>query len=113
LRITPGSGPDVETAKISGSRPRRTPLSELSSASLQVRACPRRSYTRENYNDPATVLETKDRRDERLRQGSAPTYRINESWSLELNYQFSKNNSTCDLYDYEQHFVSTGVAWSF
>jgi hypothetical protein len=71
------------------------------------------AYTWENYNGPATVLETKDRRDERLRLGTGLTYRIDESWSLEFTYQYSKNNSTSDLYDYKQHYVSTGIAWNF
>jgi tetratricopeptide (TPR) repeat protein len=71
------------------------------------------AYTRENYHGPATALESRDRRDERLRLGSALSYRIDESWSLEFNYQYSKNNSTSNLYDHEQHFISAGVAWSF
>jgi outer membrane protein assembly factor BamA len=71
------------------------------------------SYTWENYNGPATILESRDRRDERLRLGSGLTYRINEAWSLELNYQYSENDSTSNLYDYRQHYISTGVAWSF
>jgi hypothetical protein len=71
------------------------------------------SYTWENYNGPATVLEIKNRRDERLRPGCGLTYRINESWSLESGYQYTVNNSTSSLYDYNQHYVSAGVAWSF
>ncbi|MDR1242916.1 MAG: surface lipoprotein assembly modifier [Deltaproteobacteria bacterium] len=71
------------------------------------------SYTRENYNGPATILEIRDRRDERLRLGGALTWRIDEAWSLECNYQYGKNNSTSDLYDHKQHYVSMGVAWSF
>ena len=71
------------------------------------------AYTQENYNGPATVLEAGDRRDERLRLGSSLTWRLDESWSLEFNYQYSKNNSNSNLYDYKQHYVSTGIAWSF
>ncbi|MDR1124854.1 MAG: surface lipoprotein assembly modifier, partial [Deltaproteobacteria bacterium] len=71
------------------------------------------AYTWENYNGPATVLESGDRRDERLRLGSALIWRIDEAWSLELNYQYGKNDSTSDLYDYKQHYLSLGVAWSF
>jgi hypothetical protein len=50
-----------------------------------------------------------------LEKGNATglTWRIDEAWSLELNYQYSKNTSTSDLYDYKQHYVSTGIAWSF
>jgi tetratricopeptide (TPR) repeat protein len=71
------------------------------------------AYTWENYNGPATVLEIGDRRDERLRLGGGLTWRIDEAWSLECNYQYSKNNSTSNLYDYKQHYVSTGIAWNF
>ena len=71
------------------------------------------AYTWENYNGPATALEDKDRRDERLRLGSGLTYRIDESWALEFNYQYSRNNSTSNRYDYKQHYISAGVAWSF
>jgi tetratricopeptide (TPR) repeat protein len=71
------------------------------------------SYTRENYNGPATVMETGDRRDSRLRLGSALTWRVNEAWSLECAYQYGENDSISDLYDYKQHYVSMGVAWSF
>jgi hypothetical protein len=74
---------------------------------------PSASYGGEAYKGPGTALETKNRKDERLRLGSGLTYRINESWSLEFNYQYSKNNSTSDLYDYRQHLVSLGMAWSF
>jgi tetratricopeptide (TPR) repeat protein len=71
------------------------------------------AYIWENYNGPATALESGDRRDERLRLGCGLTYRIDEAWSLELNYQYSDNNSSSSLYDYQQHTLSTGVAWSF
>jgi tetratricopeptide (TPR) repeat protein len=80
---------------------------------LGFELAPFTAYTAEFYEGPATVLERKKRRDERLRLGSGLTYRIDESWSLELNYQYSNNNSTSNLYDYDQHYVSTGVAWSF
>ncbi|MDR2573174.1 MAG: translation initiation factor IF-2 [Desulfovibrio sp.] len=71
------------------------------------------AYTWENYNGPATVLETGNRRDERLRLGGGLTYRIDESWSVELNYQYSENNSTSNLYDYKQHYISSGMIWNF
>jgi hypothetical protein len=59
------------------------------------------------------VLEMENREDERLRLGYGLTYRINESWSLESSYQYTVNKSTSSLYDYKQHYVSAGVAWSF
>ena len=71
------------------------------------------AYGGELYNGPATALETENREDEHLRLGSALIWRFNESWSLECNYQYNKNTSTSELYDYNQHVASTGVAWSF
>jgi hypothetical protein len=71
------------------------------------------SYTAEFYEGPATVPERKKRRDERLRLGGGLTWRIDEAWSLECSWQYSKNNSTSNLHDYKQHYVGTGVAWSF
>ena len=71
------------------------------------------AYTQENYNGPATALENRDRRDERLRLGSGLTWRVDEFWSLEFNYQYSKNNSNSNFYEYRQHYVSTGIAWNF
>ncbi|MDR2124726.1 MAG: surface lipoprotein assembly modifier [Desulfovibrio sp.] len=71
------------------------------------------SWAEDRYQGPATALETKKRVDEHLRLGGGLTWRINESWSLECNYQNGKNTSTSGLYDYTQQVVSTGVAWSF
>jgi hypothetical protein len=71
------------------------------------------SLAQEHYNGPATVLERQNRRDTRWRMGAALTWRINESWSWELSYQYMDNNSLSSLYDYNQHLISSGVAWSF
>jgi Flp pilus assembly protein TadD len=71
------------------------------------------SWTEEQYRGPATALESKDRRDERLRAGVGLTYRISESWALESNWQYARNHSRSELYTYDQHYVSLGMAWSF
>ena len=71
------------------------------------------SFTRERYKGPATALETKNRLDERFRAGLGLTYRINESWAVEGNCQYTKNRSNSALYKYDQRFVSLGVAWNF
>ncbi|MDR0466547.1 MAG: surface lipoprotein assembly modifier [Deltaproteobacteria bacterium] len=71
------------------------------------------SFTREFYKGPATILESENRWDERLRVGLGLTYNINESWALEVGCQYTKNHSNSDLYKYEQYAVNTGIAWSF
>jgi len=71
------------------------------------------SYTKESYKGPATALETKDRRDKRFRTGLGLTYRINDTWSIEAGYQYTRNHSNSALYKYDQHFVNTGIVWSF
>ncbi|MDR1685563.1 MAG: surface lipoprotein assembly modifier [Desulfovibrio sp.] len=71
------------------------------------------SMSRDYYHGPSTALEIKNREDENLRLGSGLTYRINESWSLELGYRYGKSTSTSNLYDYDQHYISSGIAWNF
>jgi hypothetical protein len=71
------------------------------------------AWIRENYKGPATVLELEKRRDERLRGGLGLTYRINETWAMEGNWQYTKNHSNSGLYEYDQHYTNLGVVWSF
>ena len=71
------------------------------------------SLTQEFYHGPATALETRKRWDSRWRLGAALTWHINDAWSIEAMYQYSNNESSSQLYDYRQHLVTTGVAWSF
>lgn len=71
------------------------------------------SYTQEYYRGPATALEEDKREDDRIRLGLDLNIPINESWSVELGYQYMKNYSNSDLYDYDQHLTTLGVAWYF
>jgi opacity protein-like surface antigen len=71
------------------------------------------SFTQELYKGPATALETRNRKDERLRVGADISYAINEAWSIEAAYHYTNTFSTCNLYKYDQHMVSLGVAWKF
>lgn len=71
------------------------------------------SFTQEFYHGPATVLEGKDRQDDRWRTGANLVYHINEDWDAELLYQYTNNDSNSPLYDYDQHLVTAGVAWKF
>ena len=71
------------------------------------------SYAKEYYNGPATALETEKRKDERIRAGMGVVYRIDKDWTLETFYQYTKNNSKSELYEYDRHLVTTGIAWNF
>jgi opacity protein-like surface antigen len=71
------------------------------------------SYTQEAYVGPATALEEDKRWDNRFRIGLGLTYRINESWAIEAGYHYTRNMSNSSLYTYDQHFVNTGIVWSF
>ncbi len=70
-------------------------------------------YGRDYYNGPATALESEKREDERFSVGSGLTYFINESWSVDVSYQYVNNNSESSFYDYDQHVVSCGVSYYF
>jgi opacity protein-like surface antigen len=74
---------------------------------------PQVSFTQEFYKGPATALEVRHRQDDRLRVGADISYALSESWSIEASYYYSNNYSTCNLYKYDQHLVSLGVAWKF
>ena len=71
------------------------------------------SFTQEFYEGPATILEGEDRQDDRWRAGTGLTYHITEDWDAELMYQYTNNDSTSPLYDYDQHLVTTGLVWKF
>lgn len=71
------------------------------------------SLTQEFYKGPATALEVDIRRDQRWRVGAALTWHITKAWAVEASYAYTANQSSCDLYDYTQHLVMTGVSWSF
>lgn len=76
-------------------------------------ASPYVSFGQEFYRGPATSLETRDRRDDRWRTGFDLAYDLNDSWSVEAGYAYSDNDSRSELYTYDQHAVSMGVAWKF
>ena len=71
------------------------------------------SFTEELYEGPGTALETRPRRDDRLRIGADASYALTESWSIEASYFFTNTHSTCNLYKNDQHVGSVGAAWKF
>jgi hypothetical protein len=71
------------------------------------------TYGQEFYKGPATALEPEKREDDRVRTGLGLTYRLDESWSVECGYNYTRNTSNSELYTYDQHYVNTGIVWSF
>ncbi len=71
------------------------------------------AYGGEYFNAPATALETEDRVDYRLRVGTNFGVPINDAWSVQAGYHYSKNFSNSALYDYDKHSVTAGVSWAF
>ncbi|MDL2279709.1 tetratricopeptide repeat protein [Desulfovibrio sp. OttesenSCG-928-G11] len=76
-------------------------------------ASPFVSFGQEFFRGPATVLENRDRRDDRWRTGLDLSYAINQSWSIEASYAYTDNDSKSPLYTYDQHLISMGLAWKF
>ena len=71
------------------------------------------SYKDESYDGPATGLDTQDRSDEQWRFGNAIAWEVARNVTLDLNYQYIKNHSNSELYDYDQHVTSLGVTCKF
>ena len=79
----------------------------------KVEIGPYLTFTQEFYHGPATALETRKRKDERLGLGLNISWEFAENWTLEAGYQYIKNASNSKLYDYDRHMVNVGVAWRF
>lgn len=41
------------------------------------------------------------------------SWQVSPSFSVDMSYQFSRNDSTSPVYEYDQHLVSSGVTWKF
>lgn len=80
---------------------------------LQCEFSPFIAYRQEIYNGPATALELKKRDDEQIRTGAALTWNISESLAAECMWQYTKNNSSSPIYQYDQQLVTTGLSWKF
>ena len=74
---------------------------------------PSASLVQEFYRGPGTFLETHKREDTRLRLGVDVSYAISKSWSVEAGYHYTNSYSTCNLYKFDQHMTSLGMAWKF
>ncbi len=70
-------------------------------------------YSGKYYHGTATTLETEHRRDHRLTLGLALTIPIREYWQMNLGYQYARNFSNSELYDYDRHLTTMGISWLF
>lgn len=71
------------------------------------------TYHQENYDGPATVLDTDNRRDRQWRTGASLTWNFKSDQALEAGYQYVANDSNSALHDYQQHMVNMGMVWKF
>lgn len=74
-------------------------------------------WREQNYHGPATPISEwlgeEDRRDHTLMAGIGLTWHFTEALGLELGWQYFKNQSSSQLYRYNQHQLNSGVVFSF
>jgi len=73
------------------------------------------SYRDSNYNDDHVFPDgTMERRDDTLfRIGATLTWYMSDQWAAIVEVRLSDNNSTIDLYQYNQIDIMGGITWSF
>lgn len=71
------------------------------------------SFKEENYDGPATGLETRDRRDTQWRVGAMLGWDVARHLSLDLSYQYVDNDSNSALYGYRQSLINMGLTFKF
>ncbi len=71
------------------------------------------AYKEDSYREPANVLDTEDREDKQWKAGLAVVWDFAERWAADASYQYTNNDSSSELYVYEQHLVNMGIAWKF
>lgn len=67
----------------------------------------------ERYATPATGLETDNRKDNHWRLGAGAGWDITKSLSFGVQYEYIKNYSNSELYQYRQDTVTTTMTWKF
>jgi tetratricopeptide (TPR) repeat protein len=76
----------------------------------KVRLQGRLSYKTSLY-DEKELLAPEDREDRRLALSFDMRYRVNRSTDAALGYQFTQNDSTFDIYEYDRNLVSISLNW--
>lgn len=67
----------------------------------------------EDYKGPATGLEVEERMDNHWRLGVGLGWDITESLALNVQYEYIKNYSNSEFYQYKQDLVTTSMAFKF
>lgn len=74
-------------------------------------------WREQNYHTPATALSEwqgeENRRDHTFMAGVGLTYNFTEHVGVELGWQYFKNQSSSQLYRYDQHQINSGLVFSF
>ncbi len=71
------------------------------------------NYGGEYFHGPGSSLEEEHRHEHRLTAGLSVVIPLDDAWSVELGYQYVRNYSNSELYDYEQHITNVGLSWAF
>ncbi|MDR2892597.1 MAG: hypothetical protein LBV80_05885 [Deltaproteobacteria bacterium] len=71
------------------------------------------AWHNEDYKGGATILDDAKRKDTQWRASAMVIKQIAESVQLEMGWQYTNNNSSSDLYTYDQHLLTLGLAFTF
>lgn len=71
------------------------------------------AWHHEAYDGPATILDGSRRVDKQWRVAALGIKKLTDNLQLEVGWQYTDNKSNSDLYVYEQHLLTVGLALSF
>ncbi|MDL2290686.1 tetratricopeptide repeat protein [Desulfovibrio sp. OttesenSCG-928-F20] len=71
------------------------------------------AWHHEQYHGPATIFDGSDRVDRQWRVAALGIKKLAEYLQLEVGWQYTDNKSNSDLYTYDQHMLTVGIALSF
>ncbi|HVO87305.1 MAG TPA: outer membrane beta-barrel protein [Casimicrobiaceae bacterium] len=69
-------------------------------------------YQRSNYDGPYPILDT-TRHDDMFSASVGATYLFGRAWSARLEYQYTRNRSNLDLFDYDRDLVAIKLRHDF
>jgi hypothetical protein len=70
------------------------------------------SYAGSDYDDAIPLLDV-TRRDHTLSANLGAIYLISNQWSVRAEYQYARNNSNLELYEYTRHVAALKVRYEF